>query len=851
MNFLDSTGLEHFYNKIKQKFIRSVNSQTPDSDGNVTITNVAAADNLISPDAQTSYDNFIYRTSGGSASISNGEAQLIYIDGNVDIIGRVYENFNIDAENNIVIEYDSQTWRSQISLTGEYTFNYLRPSSSVATSSWAPSLGTWTYNNSTVSLSTYGLTSSNVFAPSLSIVVTGSNIRSPRVVPNTWMGIIENGGTYDFIYDGSDWTLNGATVTLLNYGITVTGTPDENDTITVSYYSGTPNSDVVINYTAPEQGTILVAKPTAFSSTGFNQFNSSSMYISNATITTGEITSNSGTYIAYCHAKGGVTNGYVAYSRNGYIRNIGWCATVPTIGASVVTTAASVSNTLASIPFDDDGYVVVVVTNLSDLCIHPKWSGAADTEYQEYAAPSTISLPTVDVEGNTIPLGSYGMPAIGQVADRLNLEAGVYIQNIGRYAYSSSNLEIVQALGVEYDYDSNNIFYVLDTPVTYSVNISSIYIVNDFGTEEFLGTPVSVKAYMLYGQNLRDKLRTDVLTISQQTPPLSENQRQQVLSNIGISNISNPNLLDNWYFVGGGSQLGEGVFPINQRGQTSYSDSEAYTIDRWKQRGDNISTSFNLTENGVVIPSGTAASGLRGYFQTIASPKKLKGKTVTLSALVTNVSGIVTIALTNAQGVQYGTELANTTCSTDGIVTLTTTIPAVLSEAYLNVFVGANSNQHPINSSFTLQAIKLEIGSTQTLAHQENGTWVPNEIPNYTEQIYRCETSTADSSDPYANKKMCSQWQRVTGIQENVSFQLSSWVTEVLVRAKFSSGQWLGLYTTHTTSSINRVDSGFYYTSVVNGAGAMSFSVDRKVLVYHPYFAGSQTTFEEIQLFVR
>ena len=711
MNFLDSTGLEHFYNKIKQKFIRSVNSQMPDSDGNVTITNVAAADNLISPDAQTSYDNFIYRTSGGSASISNGEAQLIYIDGNVDITGRVYENFNIDAENNIVIEYDSQTWRSQISLTGEYTFNYLRPSSSVATSSWAPSLGTWTYNNSTVSLSTYGLTSSNVFAPSLSIIVTGSNIRSPQVVPSTWMGIIENSGTYDFVYNGSDWTLSGSTVTLLNYGITVTGTPDENDIITVNYYSGTPNSDVVINYTAPEQGTILVATPTAFSSTGFNQFNSSSMYISNATITTGEITSNSGTYIAYCHAKGGVTNGYVAYSRNGYIRNIGWCATVPTIGASVVTTAASVSDTLASIPFDDDGYVVVVVTNLSDLCIHPKWSGVADTEYQEYAAPSTISLPTVDVEGNTIPLGSYGMPAIGQVADRLNLEAGIYIQNIGRYAYSSSNLEIVQALNVEYDYDSNNIFYVLDTPVTYNVNTSSIYTVNDFGTEEFLNTSVSVKAYMLYGQNLRDKLRTDVLTISQQTPPLTENQRQQVLSNIGISNISNPNLLSNWYFVGGGSQLGEGVFPINSNGATSYS-STGYTIDQLNKANNN--SVLHVTAGGLRFSNSSSSTSDYGYYT-------FYGQDVPSDAFATYS------VLTN---------LGLTTISTgSSSITLPSGILVYLATRRLAFRIPGNLD---ISDSEVFIAAKVEIGKTQTLAHQENGAWVLNEIPNYWEQLYRC-----------------------------------------------------------------------------------------------------------------
>lgn len=39
----------------------------------------------------------------------------------------------------------------------------------------------------------------------------------------------------------------------------------------------------------------------------------------------------------------------------------------------------------------------------------------------------------------------------------------------------------------------------------------------------------------------------------------------------------------------------------------------------------------------------------------------------------------------------------------------------------------------------TWLAAKLELGSQQTLAHQENGVWVLNEIPNYGEQLRRCQ----------------------------------------------------------------------------------------------------------------
>lgn len=36
-------------------------------------------------------------------------------------------------------------------------------------------------------------------------------------------------------------------------------------------------------------------------------------------------------------------------------------------------------------------------------------------------------------------------------------------------------------------------------------------------------------------------------------------------------------------------------------------------------------------------------------------------------------------------------------------------------------------------------AAKLELGDTQTLAHKENDVWVLNEIPDFGEQLRRCE----------------------------------------------------------------------------------------------------------------
>lgn len=627
MSFLDENGLSYFYGKLKETFIRTVNSQGPDTNGNVAITNVATADNLTSPDAQASYGEFIYRTSGGSASLSSGEAQLVYIDGNVNIQGRVAENFNINTTNGILVTYSAPIWREQIDTSGTYVFSYTKPTSSLATSSWTPTIGNWSYNGTTVSLASFGLYTQNVSAPSIMASVSSTGVSAPQVVPNTWMNQVSYSGTYNFIYDGSGWTYNNASVNLATYGITFSGTPVDGDVIIINYQAGTANSTITVVYTAPEQGTIIVATPTAFSATGFNQFNKNSMFIQNASINNGLIVSNTGTYLCYCRAKGGVDNGYVAYSESGRIRNIGWCANLPAIGEAVITTGQSVSNTLASIPFDNDGYVVVVATSMNDLCIHPKWSGSADNEYSDYVAPSVITLPIVDTEGNTIPIGSYGMPAIGGVSDRLNLDAGTYIKRIERLENTTTNMNYVVNLGVVYDYDSNYIYYVLDNPTTYIVDINPVYIVNDWGTEEFIGTTVNLKAQTLYGQNLRDKLRTDVVTIS--TQDLTSTQQAQVRANINA-------VSKNGDTINGGLMLApsastQSVITIKNLAN-SISDSPTSTSMRYIRFTDKndfliqyIRSEITATESGLYIAARNSAGDVNhlGIYQGKDGSKRI------------------------------------------------------------------------------------------------------------------------------------------------------------------------------------------------------------------------------------
>lgn len=91
---------------------------------------------------------------------------------------------------------------------------------------------------------------------------------------------------------------------------------------------------------------------------------------------------------------------------------------------------------------------------------------------------------------------------------------------------------------------------------------------------------------------------------------------------------SNPNLLDNAYFVGGGSQLGDGVFPINQRGQASYSWSGGTTFDRWIC---DYGVTATLQSGGVRVQISALYSGLS---QAIPAYKIEDGETYTFSIIV-------------------------------------------------------------------------------------------------------------------------------------------------------------------------------------------------------------------------
>ena len=191
-----------------------------------------------------------------------------------------------------------------------------------------------------------------------------------------------------------------------------------------------------------------------------------------------------------------------------------------------------------------------------------------------------------------------------------------------------------------------------------------------------------------------------------------------------VGTLVRPNLLDNWYFVGGGSQQGGGQFPINQRGQTSYSGN-VYGIDRWKQNHTDLTVTLN---SGYISLANASTRNRRASSQVVENPTKLLGRTVTGSVLFADGTieyGTGTFPLSIPSSTTYVT-LASFNGST------------FRGELYTS---GSISFALMVAASGTAQivAMKVELGDTQTLAHQENGVWVLNEIPNFEQELARCQ----------------------------------------------------------------------------------------------------------------
>lgn len=230
----------------------------------------------------------------------------------------------------------------------------------------------------------------------------------------------------------------------------------------------------------------------------------------------------------------------------------------------------------------------------------------------------------------------------------------------------------------------------------------------DTYTSQFSGEEIDAAlraAQIISGASTLAELRKK-LEIRGDTIPVSAEDSTLISS--AVKYRTNPNLLDNWFFGR----------PVNQRGQTEYT-AVGYTVDRW-MIGAGSNGTLSLTESGLKL---TRTDGVMYLAQRIPKTQISEGNTLTYSALTTlglySISFIVKNDTYHEQDVGGGISLGwNYT-------------PAEIMELTLV--------NNTVNSDVTVLAAKLELGDTQTLAHKENGVWVLNEIPDYGEQLRRCQ----------------------------------------------------------------------------------------------------------------
>lgn len=186
-----------------------------------------------------------------------------------------------------------------------------------------------------------------------------------------------------------------------------------------------------------------------------------------------------------------------------------------------------------------------------------------------------------------------------------------------------------------------------------------------------------------------------------------------------------------WITIGGTQYLVSAPSDSVVRGYAG----TGYTVDRWYFDTDSGSCTLTLTNEGVKFIATAGATGIASLKQVIdpTTLSALAGKTVTLSTL-----GKTDIAQQVLFYVNGQVTAVNSSPAVSGVcmTTLTYTFPEVLTDAATFIYGRSYSGA----GEGTILAAKLELGSQQTLAHQDaDGNWVLNEVPDYGEQLRRCQ----------------------------------------------------------------------------------------------------------------
>ena len=332
---------------------------------------------------------------------------------------------------------------------------------------------------------------------------------------DTFVEAASGSGTYNFVYTTS-WSVDPD-----SYGITVNGTPVSGDQITVAY-------------TAEDRGTIIQSDPQSMVSTGWNLAKETSDY-------TGF------THLAIA----------LKYAATATFKIIGTYTGLK-FSSTLTGDKTTVTPSDGLFTISANGYLWVAGGDTS-TAIYMTWEDwilDGPTTADEY---SETVIDLSDVMDECFP---NGLLRAGDVRDEINFNTGKAVSNIERLAYSAENLAAAVASGRTYEYDTDYIYLERAAAVSTDIELSGEYTVNDHGIEYFTDTSVSVYAITIYGNNLKNKLERDVLTISSQE--LTAGQKTQVQTNIGVKPF-----IDNI-----------GSFEIVSSARSTGSGDNAYTLEK-------------------------------------------------------------------------------------------------------------------------------------------------------------------------------------------------------------------------------------------------------------------------------
>lgn len=201
------------------------------------------------------------------------------------------------------------------------------------------------------------------------------------------------------------------------------------------------------------------------------------------------------------------------------------------------------------------------------------------------------------------------------------------------------------------------------------------------------------------------------------------------LALVNLGGRPNRNLIINHRMIGTGDP---GSFPINQRGQKTYTpDWLQYTIDCWNVEA-NQQIKLEI-KNGYVTVTNTDPSKELQLKQILPEGLLTAGESYTLSVYAVSVSGAVRFQIGMTDAPYTGTCIMAP--ESENIVSATVeSLPEVSSGSWKVIYY------LPAGSSVTIADQKLELGGVQTLGWKDSaGTVHLYETQDYGEELAKCQ----------------------------------------------------------------------------------------------------------------